>query len=164
VANLWVEFPQRDLRIPLRDWRPWPPTTPSACNPKSPSLEGCQSFWLKDRQGRLWFPNERGSPIGRSRRLKENAIRPPVVVEEVLTDGGQSRRLELLAERATLKAGTEQVEFHYTALSSWNLRRSASKILAAGLRQGLDRRRNPPHGLITPIYPPGRYTFLGEGL
>ena len=72
---------------------------------------GTQPAGWRGRDGRLWFPTGRGIAVVDPASVVDNAVPPPVHIEEVLYDrvhtGGPGR--------ATLPPGSKTLEIHYTA-------------------------------------------------
>ena len=65
------------------------------------------------RDGRLWFCTQKGVVIVDPKHLLHNRLVPPVVLEEQVADG----RTISPREGFRVAAGTDRIEFHYTALS-----------------------------------------------
>ena len=63
--------------------------------------------------GRLWFPTVKGLASVQPDNLVSNTLMPPVVVEEIRVNG---KALDF-QDRATLPAGSRNLEIDYTALS-----------------------------------------------
>ena len=77
---------------------------------------GCQMPAWRDRSGRLWFATEKGAAcMEPAHALKRNLLSPPVHVEELLADGHLV--LPTIAHSLELPAGTQRLDFRYTALS-----------------------------------------------
>ncbi len=75
---------------------------------------GYQPSAWRGRDGRLWFPTEKGLAVIDPRRVHHpNGVPPPVWIETVEADG----QVMPLSERGRLPAGTRRVELAYTALS-----------------------------------------------
>jgi signal transduction histidine kinase/CheY-like chemotaxis protein len=72
-----------------------------------------QPSGCRTRDGRLWFCTQKGVAIIDPKRLVTNRLVPPVLLEEVVADG------QTLSARNSFQvaAGTDRIEFHYTALS-----------------------------------------------
>ncbi|MGA3024593.1 MAG: response regulator [Bryobacteraceae bacterium] len=67
----------------------------------------------RTRDGRLWFTTKKGVVAVDPDHLRRNNLIPPVVIEEVVADGGT------LAARNDLQIppGKDRIEFHYASLS-----------------------------------------------
>ncbi len=78
---------------------------------------GCQPMAWRDHAGQLWFATAKGAAcVDPVRALKLNPLPPPVRIEELLFDG----RPVIPAADARLPelpAGTQRIDFRYTALS-----------------------------------------------
>lgn len=73
-----------------------------------------QPVGWRTRDGRLFFPTVEGAVAVDPHRIRRNPLPPPVVVEEVLSDGAVLPRA---SGSATVPAGARRLEFRYTALS-----------------------------------------------
>jgi len=74
---------------------------------------GNQPAGLRTRDGRLWFPTLKGAVVVDPENLSNNAVPPPVRIEEVIAD---KQRLDLYAA-AHVSPGAGSLEFHYAGLS-----------------------------------------------
>jgi diguanylate cyclase (GGDEF)-like protein len=84
---------------------------------KSPECNGgSQPAGWRDSQGRLWFATLHGVAVLDPRKLLRDVELPRVFLEKVLVD---RRPADLNApdRRATFPAGSQDFEFHFTALS-----------------------------------------------
>ncbi|MFA5262613.1 MAG: response regulator [Opitutaceae bacterium] len=70
------------------------------------------SGW-KQSNGTLWFPTRRGMVSIDPRRIRQNTVPPPVVLEKVVVNGDSLSGRHYLI----LQPGLDKIEFHYTALS-----------------------------------------------
>jgi ligand-binding sensor domain-containing protein/signal transduction histidine kinase len=118
-----------------------------------PTLEcngGSQPSGCKTRDGRLWFPTVRGLAVVAPDQIPFNSLAPPVVVEEVIVEGKKGRvsvPLDSLEQalrqagpdqkRADLEvpAGSQRLEFRYTALSLVAPAKVAFKYRLEGLEE-----------------------------
>ena len=114
---------------------------------------GAQPSGARTRDGRLWFATIDGVAIFDPRVL-ENAVPPPVVVEDVRVNG---RAVDPRAG-LTLEAGARNVEIRYTALSLAEPSKMRFKYQLEGFDPGFidagDRRT-----AYYSIVPPGSYRF-----
>ena len=80
----------------------------SEASPPLAQPSGCRT-----RDGRLWFCTQKGVVIVDPKNLMRNRLVPSVVLEETVADG------RTMAPRDGLRvaAGTDRLEFHYSALS-----------------------------------------------
>ena len=74
---------------------------------------GTQPAGWKGRDGRLYFPTSRGVAVVDPAGIAANRVVPPVVIEEVLSDGQGAST----SGGAVLRAGARRLEIRYTALS-----------------------------------------------
>jgi ligand-binding sensor domain-containing protein len=120
---------------------------PAECN-------GTQHGAWKGRDGRLWFATIKGLAMVDPARIEINPVAPTVVLEQVAADGAHLPT----AGPLRLPAGTDRVEFGYTALSFNN-------PLAVRFRfrlEGFDREWIDAGPRRTAYYtnlPPGHYRF-----
>jgi len=114
---------------------------------------GTQPAGWKAPDGRLYFGTSRGLAIVNPRHLPTNPVRPPVVVEEVVSGTSWFTNVA----RAELPSGKE-LEIRYTALSH-----AAPQAVSFRYRlEGFDDHWIDPKGRRTAYYtnvPHGRYTF-----
>lgn len=84
---------------------------------RSPECDGgCQPAAWRDHNGRLWFATEKGAAcIEPARVLARNPLPPPVQVEELLVDDHPV--FSTTVRLPELPAGTQRIDFRYTALS-----------------------------------------------
>lgn len=77
---------------------------------------GSQPAGCKTRDGRLWFPTNKGvTVIDPMENTKTNYKSPPVIIEKAFVDGEE---ISMKTEQKTVfPSGTEKFEFHYTGLS-----------------------------------------------
>ena len=122
---------------------------------RSPGCAGGQQpSSARTPDGRLWFPTLKGIAVLDPRRLAVNPEPPPVVIEEVVTDGRVSAARGLLE----LPAGTERLEVHYAALSLLAPERMRFRVKLEGLESELSDVGTRRTAYYTHL-PPGRYTF-----
>ena len=106
------------------------------------------------RDGRLWFPTIKGVAIIDPGHLLQNALPPPVVIEDVWAN----RTPVPPGDVVDLRPGQSELEFHYTALSLVAPARNQFKYRL----EGYDRDWVEARGRRTAFYtnmPPGSYTF-----
>jgi PAS domain S-box-containing protein len=94
---------------------------------------GRQPLSARDAEGRLWFATQRGVAMVDPRRIRRNALAPPVVIEEVrtidqdgadrvaipanTTDGERGSGAPLNDRVIDVPAGSRQIDIRYAALS-----------------------------------------------
>lgn len=108
----------------------------------------------KDRNGMLWFPTTKGAVKINPRELPQNPIVPPVHIEEIYVD---NERVEK-SRPIVLKAGSDKLEIHYTALSLL----APDKVRFRYQLVGFDKGWNEAGTRRTAYYtnlPPNTYTF-----
>ncbi len=117
---------------------------------------GFQPAGWKGRDGRLWFPSDKGFVAVDPKSIAVNPLPPLVHVESVSADGKIIKVLD--DERVTLKPGTHKFEFRYVGLSFI----AAEKVNYQYMLQGVDetwvdagRRRVAFYTNLSP----GDYTF-----
>jgi ligand-binding sensor domain-containing protein len=67
----------------------------------------------KTRDGQLWFATSKGAVLINPKKFKQNLLKPPVLIEQVVVD----QKLMPTDQLASLSPGADKLEFHYTALS-----------------------------------------------
>ena len=90
-----------------------------------PSIEcqgGFQPAGFKSRDGRLWFPTNKGLAVVNPGLIAQNSLPPPVLIEELSMDGTRLTAEALAADGAAgsplpVPPGNQHLEFHYTATS-----------------------------------------------
>jgi len=92
-----------------------------------PTLEcqgGFQPSGYRSPDGRLWFPTVKGLVVVNPAKVSPDAAPPNVVIEEVLADGSAiactnepDPSVAGRALKVVIPAGTQRLEFQYTALS-----------------------------------------------
>jgi signal transduction histidine kinase/CheY-like chemotaxis protein/AraC-like DNA-binding protein len=115
---------------------------------------GVQPAGVKGRDGRLWFPTQRGVVAVDPARLRQNEIAPRVVIEEVLA-GGESREL---VEPVTIPPRGRDLEIAYTALSFLESRNVQLRYRLEGYDRDWVEAGNRRIAYYTNV-PPGDYTF-----
>jgi len=131
---------------------------------------------MRSADGRLWFPMVNGVIVVDPKRLTENRVPPPVVIERVVVDGrvlarygsshdpgapGAAPLLDLHQPNASLclGPGPRQVELEYTGLSFVSPRNVTFKYRLAGLDRDwvmdLMCRRPARAGMAWPTWPSG---------
>lgn len=93
---------------------------------------GAQPSAWRSRDGRIWFPTVKGVGVVDPSDLKPNPVAPAVRIEEVVADGRPLSTETALA----LPAGTQRVEFRYTALSLRNPDRVRFRQMLVGFDRG----------------------------
>lgn len=114
---------------------------------------GTPRAW-KDQSGILWFASERGLIRIDPRAVEENAVPPPVLIEEVLVDHEPIP----FAMTPLIEPGRSRIEFQFTGISF----RSTNRVRFRYRLEGLDTdwqdggtRRFVQYSHL----PPGEYTF-----
>jgi len=115
---------------------------------------GVQPAGVKGRDGRLWFPTQRGVVAVDPARLRRNEIAPRVVIEEVLA-GGEFREL---AEPVSIPPRGRDLEIAYTALSFLEPGNVQLRYRLEGYDRDWVRAGNRRIAYYTNV-PPGDYTF-----
>ena len=123
---------------------------------------GCQPASCRTADGRLWYPSSKGLAMIDPGAIRNNAVPPPVVVQEILVDG------ELVnagaAEDKTpdpavqIRPGHRHLEFRYAGLSFTAPERVRFRYRMEGLEKEwieAGNRRSANYGYL----PPGSYTF-----
>ncbi len=108
----------------------------------------------RSRDGRMWFATGDGAAVLDPGQTLHNEIPPPVVVEQVRTDG----RRRLPSEMVEVPPGRGELEVQYTALSLLE----PSRVLFRYRLLGFDREWVDAGTRRTAYYtnlPPGRYRF-----
>jgi signal transduction histidine kinase len=120
--------------------------------------EACRGFGqpagCRARDGRLWFPTDRGIAVIDPNRLSTSEGGPPVVIERLVIDG---RAIE---PREHIEIGPDgrQFEFHFTGLSYADPQRVRFKYRLEGFDSDwieADTRRTAYYTRL----PPGSYRF-----
>ncbi|HYE88412.1 MAG TPA: two-component regulator propeller domain-containing protein [Vicinamibacterales bacterium] len=108
---------------------------------------------VRTRDGRLWFATMQGVAMIDPRRLRLNAVPPPVVIEHA-----RSNKVQIPTSTAqVLPAGTRELEFRFAALSLTDPDRNQYQYMLEGFDgewQSTGRRRVSYTNM-----PPGRYVF-----
>jgi diguanylate cyclase (GGDEF)-like protein len=115
---------------------------------------GCQPAACRSRDGRLWFPTQKGLVCVDPRSIPFNILPPPVLVEEVRVN----RKPVSLGSELSLGPRVGDIEFRYTALSLLVPQRVQFKVKLEGydedwISMGTQR------GVTYARLPPGEYTF-----
>jgi signal transduction histidine kinase/CheY-like chemotaxis protein/ligand-binding sensor domain-containing protein len=122
-GSLWLSSPRGLGRVTIQDLNDYDngriPLVRSQVFTTADGMKTdvCFDDWqpagIRARDGRLWFATKKGAVMIDPRALKTNELKPPVLIENIVAD-----QLPIPTDRQfTLAAGTENVEFHYTALS-----------------------------------------------
>ena len=118
---------------------------------------GFQPAGAKTADGRLWFPTVNGLISIAPQSVPENALPPPVWIEEIAVDG-DSTVLSHTPGAVTIPPGKRRFDFRFTALSL----ASPEKVRFRHKLEGLDKDWSQPEDSRTVTYsyiPPGHYTF-----
>ncbi len=115
---------------------------------------GSQPAGWKDKQGRLWFPTMGGAVMVDARRIGNNLLPPPVLIEQVTLN---QKPVDPSAP-ASLSSGHGELEFRYTGLSFL----AARKVRFKYRLEGYDKDWVDAGGRRVAYYtniPPGQYRF-----
>ena len=115
---------------------------------------GAQPAGWKTRAGKLLFPTIEGMVIVDPNHLPRNELAPPVQIEQIVADG---KTIEPRG-RIELPAGSDKLEFHYTALSYLAPKHVRFRFKLEGFDKDwvdADARRTAYYTNV----PPGDYTF-----
>ena len=118
---------------------------------------GFQPAGAKTADGRLWFPTVNGLISIAPQSVAENALPPPVWIEEIAVDG-ESTVLHHTAGTVTIPPGKRRFDLRFTALSL----ASPEKVRFRHKLEGLDKDWSQPEDSRTITYsyiPPGHYRF-----
>lgn len=76
----------------------------------------CQPAGMKTRDGRIWFPTQRGLTVIDPALMNRKSPPPPVIIEKIVID---SRELDprFFKTGHTLKPGSKSIEIHYAGLT-----------------------------------------------
>lgn len=113
-----------------------------------------QPAGTKTRDGRLWFPTQKGVAIVAPQSITVNNLPPPVVIEEVMVDRARAASQGLLE----VQPSQENLEIHYTGLSFIK----PEHVRFRYRLEGLDKEWVDAGTRRTAYYshlPPGDYTF-----
>lgn len=113
-----------------------------------------QPAGTKTRDGKLWFPTQRGVAVLDPRSITTNPLPPPVVIEEVMLD----RSRVVSRGPVEVQPGQENLEIHYTGLSFIK----PEHVRFRYRLEGLDKEWVDAGTRRTAYYshlPPGTYTF-----
>ncbi len=108
----------------------------------------------RTKDGELWFPTNRGLVRIDPARIPVNPLPPPVHIENVRVDG---KSLDV-SSSTRVGAGSERVEFDYTALSFRAPERVQFKFQLVGFDSAWVDAGNRRTAYYTGL-PPGKYTF-----
>ena len=73
----------------------------------------CQPPGCKTRDGKLWFPTQKGAVVIDPDNIRTNTLPPPVVIEKIFVDMQPFNFLQ----SSQLEAGSRSIEIHYAGLS-----------------------------------------------
>ncbi len=168
AGNLWMSFNKGVSRLALADLTRFDrreiasiPAVSYGVADGMRSREcngGCQPGGWRDHAGQLWFATARGAVcVDPVRALKLNPLPPPVQVEELLADG----RLVIPTAGGRppeLPAGTQRLDFRYTALSFSAPEANHLRYWLEGYEQGWRDAGTERAAHYTNLAP-GNYTF-----
>ncbi|MGA2039426.1 MAG: response regulator [Bryobacteraceae bacterium] len=169
AGNLWISAASGIYRVPRRDLDDIADGRSSTVQAtRYGTADGmkdseaadplAQPSGCRTRDGRLWFCTKKGVVIIDPNRLMKNRLAPPVVLEEVVADGGSiSPR-----EGFQVAAGTDRTEFHYTALSLLVPSRNQFRYKLEGYDHDWVDAGSRRVAYYTKL-PPGKYRFRVTG-
>jgi ligand-binding sensor domain-containing protein/signal transduction histidine kinase len=115
---------------------------------------GRQPAGTRTRDGKLWFPTQKGVAVINPQSITINRLPPPVVIEEILLD-----RARVASRSAVeIQPGQENLEIHYTGLSFIK----PEHVRFRYRLEGLDKEWVDAGTRRTAYYshlPPGSYSF-----
>ncbi len=115
---------------------------------------GWQPGGWKTASGELWFATRQGAVLINPKAFQGNALAPPVYIQNVVAD-----QMELKFPRdQILNAGTERIEFHYTALSYLIPERVQFRYKLTGFDRDFIDAGTRRQAFYTNL-PPGQYEF-----
>ncbi|HEY6330796.1 MAG TPA: two-component regulator propeller domain-containing protein, partial [Blastocatellia bacterium] len=115
---------------------------------------GTSPAGVRTRDGRLWFPTQKGVAVINPADVPVNSLPPPVLVESLIIDGVPAR----MQGPVKITPGQEDLEIHYTGLSFIN----PEHVRFRYRMEGLDKDWVEAGTRRTAFYshvPPGRYKF-----
>ena len=115
---------------------------------------GQQPAGIKTRDGRLWFPTQKGAAVIDPRSVPLNDQAPPIVIESCMLD----RKSIEFDSSIRIAPGSESLEIRYAGLSFIKPERVRFKYIL----EGLDKSWNDAGTRRSAFYshlPPGRYVF-----
>ncbi len=115
---------------------------------------GNQPAGVRTRDGRLWFPTLKGAVVVDPENLSNNAVPPPVQIEEVIAD---KERLDSNRE-VRVPPGSGSLEFHYAGLSFLAPQRVRFRYRLEGFDSEFADAGTRRAAYYTNV-PPGRYRF-----
>jgi len=116
---------------------------------------GTQPAGIRTRDGRLWFPTQKGVAVIDPRDLPFNSAPPPVLIEDLQVD----RQPAAITDALVVRPGQENLEIHYTGISFIN----PEQVRFRYKMEGLDTDWTEAGGRRTAFYshmPPGHYRFM----
>lgn len=127
--------------------------------------DGMKTRWCKNsvvinKDGKIWFATDKGAVILYPEDISKITKKPPVYIEEILVNGrifdcGNIRKSDY---KAIIPAGTDRIEFFYTALSFLNHQKVKFKIKMDGYdREWINA--GSIHNTTYTSLSPGNYTF-----
>ncbi len=167
-TNLWFGCNQGIFRVAAREFEAIAGGKASRVNAISygraegmESLECTGGFYpagLKTRDGNLWFSTVKGLVMVDPHNISVNEKPPPVVVEQVLTDGMEVPMANTAGSALEFGPGVQRVEFRFTALSLVAPERNRFKHRLDGLEKDWVEAETQRVAAY-PHLPPGRYIF-----
>ena len=122
---------------------------------------GSQPGACRGRDGKLWFPTIKGLASINPIQLNPNTNPPPVVIESLLIEGQEQDSPGLRAAQpkvATIPAGKEHLEIHYTSLNLAAPEQARFKYRLEGHETDWTEAGNFRFARYTKL-PPGHYRF-----
>jgi ligand-binding sensor domain-containing protein len=115
---------------------------------------GWQPSGWKSKNGNLWFATKKGAVLIDIKTFKQNLLPPQVFVEKVIVD----QQIVSSDSVTSIRAGSEKIEFHYTALSFLVPERVLFKYLLEGFDHDWVSAGTRRVAYYTNL-PPGKYRF-----
>ncbi len=120
----------------------------------------CKNSISKNKDGKIWFATDKGAVILYPEDIQKITKKPPVFIEDIFINGhifdyGNNRKSNYTA---IIPAGTDRIEFFYTALSFLNPHKIRFKIKLDGYDNewiSVGSTRNTTYTHLSP----GEYTF-----
>lgn len=119
--NLWIGTDHVVARLPRQDLDAVAAGSSQTVKPtvfgktdgmkSAETIGGSQPSAWRARDGRLWFPTNRGAVVVDPARISFHDQPPPARIEEMLADEGRIDQTHAVS----LPAGTRRLEIHYTA-------------------------------------------------
>ena len=115
---------------------------------------GFQPAGWKTSDGRLWFPTMKGVAVADPKRIRQNRVPPPIVIDDIEANGRRYEPNGVIA----VPPGSGKLEVHFVALSF----EAPEKVKYRYILEGFDRDWTEAGGRREAYYtnlPPGPYRF-----